>query len=160
MNMSHPDQVELWRSLMNGMLLNDLQFFYYFSVAWFPVSIFFELYFIEILCYDLNVLYLFTGKLEAYNRISSKLKLGIIGDEFSGKPNPSTLKSQHSVDETEATAATKASMFVSFNVIIIWVGCTAFFSSCFLIKGGKMGELDLERSVNGSKQVQFETSQF
>ncbi|XP_076951404.1 autophagy protein 5-like [Bidens hawaiensis] len=66
MNMSHPDQLELWRSLLNG-------------------------------------------KLEAYNHISSKLKLGIIGDEFSGKPNPSPLKSQHSVNETEATAATKAS---------------------------------------------------
>ncbi|KAF5762560.1 hypothetical protein HanXRQr2_Chr16g0778101 [Helianthus annuus] len=66
MNMSHPDQVELWRSVMNG-------------------------------------------KLETYNRISSKLKLGIIGDEFSGKPNPSPLKGQQSVNETEATAARKAS---------------------------------------------------
>ncbi|KAI3813751.1 hypothetical protein L1987_18483 [Smallanthus sonchifolius] len=66
MNMSHPDQVELWRSVMNG-------------------------------------------KLETYNRISSKLKLGIIEDEFSGKPNPSPSKGQHGVDETEATAAVKAS---------------------------------------------------
>lgn len=63
MNMSHPDQVELWRSVMNG-------------------------------------------KLEIYNRISSKLKLGILGDEFSAKLN---LKAQHSVNETEATAAPKAS---------------------------------------------------
>ncbi|KAJ0429935.1 putative autophagy protein Atg5, helix rich [Helianthus annuus] len=66
MNMSHPDQVELWRSVMNG-------------------------------------------KLETYNRISSKLKLGIIGDEFSGKPNLSPLKGQQGVNDTEATAARKAS---------------------------------------------------
>ncbi|PWA50764.1 autophagy protein Apg5 family [Artemisia annua] len=66
MNMSHPDQVELWRSVMNG-------------------------------------------KLELYNRISSKLKLGILGDEFSARSNPSSLKSQQSVNETEATAAPKAS---------------------------------------------------
>ncbi|KAJ0827339.1 hypothetical protein HanRHA438_Chr17g0824531 [Helianthus annuus] len=51
----------------------------------------------------------FTGKLETYNRISSKLKLGIIGDEFSGKPNLSPLKGQQGVNDTEATAARKAS---------------------------------------------------
>lgn len=66
MNMSQPDQVDLWRSVMNG-------------------------------------------KLETYNRISSKLKLGIVGDDFSAKLNPSPSKSQHSVDETEAAAAPKAS---------------------------------------------------
>nr|GEW79016.1 autophagy protein 5 [Tanacetum cinerariifolium]GEW79791.1 autophagy protein 5 [Tanacetum cinerariifolium]GEW97961.1 autophagy protein 5 [Tanacetum cinerariifolium] len=66
MNVSHPDQVELWRSVMNG-------------------------------------------KLEIYNRISSKLKLGILGDGFSAKPNPFFLKAQQSVNETEATAASKAS---------------------------------------------------
>ncbi|KAD3640588.1 hypothetical protein E3N88_29811 [Mikania micrantha] len=66
MNMSHPDQVELWRSVMSG-------------------------------------------KLETYNCISSKLKLGIIGDKFSGKLNVSSLKVQHSVNETEATAAPKSS---------------------------------------------------
>ncbi|KAJ0618190.1 hypothetical protein HanPSC8_Chr02g0056141 [Helianthus annuus] len=66
MNMSHPDQVELWRSVMSG-------------------------------------------KLETYNRISSKLKLGITGDEFSGKPNLSPLKGQQGVNDTEATAARKAS---------------------------------------------------
>ncbi|KAL8200285.1 hypothetical protein R6Q57_011624 [Mikania cordata] len=66
MNMSHPDQVELWQSVMSG-------------------------------------------KLETYNCISSKLKLGIIGDKFSGKLNVSSLKVQHSVNETEATAAPKSS---------------------------------------------------
>ncbi|KVI03041.1 Autophagy-related protein 5 [Cynara cardunculus var. scolymus] len=66
MNMSQPDQIDLWRSVMNG-------------------------------------------KLETYNRISSKLKLGIVRDDFSAKLNPSSSKIQHSVDETEATAAPKAS---------------------------------------------------
>ncbi|CAH1429661.1 unnamed protein product [Lactuca virosa] len=65
MNMSQPDQVELWRSVMNG-------------------------------------------KLETYNRISSKLKLGIIEDDFSDKVNPS-LKAPHTVNETEATTTLKTS---------------------------------------------------
>ncbi|KAM0037105.1 hypothetical protein Hdeb2414_s0014g00434381 [Helianthus debilis subsp. tardiflorus] len=63
MNMSHPDQVELWRSV-------NLRH-----------TIVFHL----------------------------KLKLGIIGDEFSGKPNLSPLKGQQGVNDTEATAARKAS---------------------------------------------------
>nr|XP_043606802.1 autophagy protein 5 [Erigeron canadensis] len=66
MNMSHPDQVELWRSVMNG-------------------------------------------KLQAYNRISHKLKLGIVSDEFSGKPKLFPFKPQQSLNETEATPALKAS---------------------------------------------------
>ncbi|KAL4569183.1 hypothetical protein LXL04_024817 [Taraxacum kok-saghyz] len=65
MNMSQPDQVELWRSVING-------------------------------------------KLETYNRISSKLKLGVMTDDFSEKINPS-LKPQHTGNETEPTAPLKAS---------------------------------------------------
>lgn len=65
MNMSHPDQVELWRSVMNG-------------------------------------------NLKTYNHISSKLKLAAIGDEFSAKLNPFPLKAQQSVNESEATATSKA----------------------------------------------------
>ncbi|XP_071701771.1 autophagy protein 5-like isoform X2 [Rutidosis leptorrhynchoides] len=66
MNMSHPDQVDLWRSVMNG-------------------------------------------KLEIYNRISSKLKLGVVSDEFSEKLKPSPSKAQHNVNDDEATAALKTS---------------------------------------------------
>lgn len=60
---------------------------------------------------------LFAGKLETYNRISSKLKLGILSDEFSVKLKPSPLKAQHSLNEAEATAALKASkrVHVSFR---------------------------------------------
>lgn len=53
---------------------------------------------------------LFAAKLETYNRISSKLKLGTIGDDFSEKTNQ-TLKAQHNVSETEATATLKTSEF-------------------------------------------------
>lgn len=76
MNMSQPDQVELWRSVMNG-------------------------------------------KLDTYNRISSKLKLGIIEDDFSEKVNPS-LKAPHTVNETEATTTLKTSKFFLYHHTFIY----------------------------------------
>lgn len=45
------------------------------------------------------------GNLEAYLRVSSKLKLGIGGDEFSAKLNSSSLKSQQSTVETDTTGS-------------------------------------------------------
>ncbi|XP_071701773.1 autophagy protein 5-like isoform X2 [Rutidosis leptorrhynchoides] len=66
MNMSHPDQVDLWGSVMDG-------------------------------------------KLETYNHISSKLKLGVVSDEFSEKIKPSPSKAHHSLNDTEANAALKTS---------------------------------------------------
>ncbi|GKB27583.1 autophagy protein 5 [Tanacetum coccineum] len=94
MNMSHPDQVELWRSVMNG-------------------------------------------KLEIYNRISSKLKLGILGDEFSTKPNPYSLKAQQSVNETEASAAPKASSIgkVAYSLLHYSVYVTATWVSGLVLNG-------------------------
>ncbi|GMP32383.1 hypothetical protein CsSME_00006167 [Camellia sinensis var. sinensis] len=45
------------------------------------------------------------GNLEAYLRVSSKLRLGIGGDEFSAKLNSSSLKSQQSTVETDTTGS-------------------------------------------------------
>ncbi|KAL5743602.1 hypothetical protein ACOSQ2_026718 [Xanthoceras sorbifolium] len=64
MNMSQSDQVELWRSVMNG-------------------------------------------NLEAYQRVSSKLKLGTVEDEYAIKMNLSSVKSQQGTGETEATGQVK-----------------------------------------------------
>lgn len=61
---------------------------------------------------------LFSGKMEAYNRISCKLKLGIVSDEFSGKPKLSPLKPQQSLNETEATPALKASKSCSCHTLL------------------------------------------
>ncbi|CAK9169795.1 unnamed protein product [Ilex paraguariensis] len=64
MNMSQADQLELWRSVLNG-------------------------------------------NLEAYLRISSKLKLGIVEDEFSVKLNSSALNSQQSATDTDPSGPVK-----------------------------------------------------
>lgn len=64
MNMSQPDQSELWRAVLNG-------------------------------------------NLESYLRVSSKLKLGLGGDDFSIKLNTSS-KSLQSANEADASGPTKA----------------------------------------------------
>ncbi|KAL3527390.1 hypothetical protein ACH5RR_012046 [Cinchona calisaya] len=65
MNMSQPDQSELWRSVLNG-------------------------------------------NLEAYLRVSSKLKLGLGGDDFSIKSSTSSVKSRQSANEPDASGPIKA----------------------------------------------------
>lgn len=47
---------------------------------------------------------LLAGNLEAYLRVSSKLKLGIVGDAFSMRLNSSSIKSRERA-ETDATVA-------------------------------------------------------
>ncbi|KAF3444281.1 hypothetical protein FNV43_RR13971 [Rhamnella rubrinervis] len=64
MNMSQPDQVELWRSVLNV-------------------------------------------NLEAYLRVSSKLKLGIIGNQYTATSNLQSSKSGQSLGETDATGNVK-----------------------------------------------------
>ncbi|XP_050159018.1 autophagy protein 5-like isoform X1 [Malus sylvestris] len=64
MNMSQPDQVELWRSVLNG-------------------------------------------NLEAYFRVSSKLKLGTVGEEWAAK-NLCTPKSRPNMGETDVSGQVKA----------------------------------------------------
>ncbi|KAK4742227.1 hypothetical protein SAY87_000228 [Trapa incisa] len=64
MNMSQPDQLELWRSVSKG-------------------------------------------DLEAYRQVSSKLKLGIIEDEYSVNTNSNLPKPRASITETELTGQTK-----------------------------------------------------
>ncbi|KAK4430479.1 Autophagy protein 5 [Sesamum alatum] len=63
MNMSQPDQAELWRSVLNG-------------------------------------------QLEVYLHVSSKLKIYIVGDDFSLKLNSSTSKSNQGVNDLDATGTT------------------------------------------------------
>ncbi|KAK9284648.1 hypothetical protein L1049_023824 [Liquidambar formosana] len=65
MNMSQPDQVELWRSVLSA------------------------------------------GNMEAYLRVSSKLKLGTVGDEYTVKPNSCSLKSRQSTGETDIAGSVK-----------------------------------------------------
>ncbi|XP_062168731.1 autophagy protein 5 isoform X2 [Alnus glutinosa] len=64
MNMSQPDQVELWRSVING-------------------------------------------NLEAYIRISSKLKLETVGDEYAADLYSSSFKSRQSIGDTDSTGQVK-----------------------------------------------------
>ncbi|XP_059444481.1 autophagy protein 5 isoform X2 [Corylus avellana] len=64
MNMSQPDQVELWRSVING-------------------------------------------NLEAYIRVSSKLKLGTVGDEYAADLYSSSLNSRQSIGDTDSTGQVK-----------------------------------------------------
>ncbi|KAG5529818.1 hypothetical protein RHGRI_030258 [Rhododendron griersonianum] len=84
MNMSQSDQVELWRSVLNGIL-------FVFSISH------------ALICNTNSV----AVNLEAYLWVSSKLKLGIAGDEFSVKLNSSVLKSQQSAVETDNTGSVK-----------------------------------------------------
>ncbi|KAK7276179.1 hypothetical protein RIF29_17314 [Crotalaria pallida] len=64
MNMSQPDQVELWRSV-------------------------------------------FSGNLDSYRRVSSKLKLGTFEDEYMENINSVSTKSQQSTEETESAGQVK-----------------------------------------------------
>ncbi|XP_052190370.1 autophagy protein 5 isoform X14 [Diospyros lotus] len=79
MNMSQSDQVELWRSVMNG---GSQQFKVVGDNA-------------------------ISGNLETYIRVSSKLKLGVGGDEFSVKLNSPSSKTQRSIVETDTSGSVK-----------------------------------------------------
>lgn len=58
------------------------------------------------------------GNLETYLRVSSKLKLGTFGDDFSVKLNSSSPKSRQSVNETDA--ATGAVKTGKIQTLTIW----------------------------------------
>ncbi|KAL6530994.1 autophagy protein 5 [Orobanche hederae] len=77
MNMSQSDQTELWRSVLDGAELSSLMY-----------------------CYAL-------GKLEAYLRVSSKLKLDIVGDDFSFKLHSSMSNSRQSSTDSDASGTTR-----------------------------------------------------
>ncbi|KAK2986862.1 hypothetical protein RJ640_009596 [Escallonia rubra] len=78
MNMSQSDQVDLWRAVVNVWLA-----FVDFQLK--PVA----------------------GNLEAYVWVSSKLKLGALGDDLSVKLSSSSLKSRQSSVETDPTGGLK-----------------------------------------------------
>ncbi|XP_017178078.2 autophagy protein 5-like isoform X3 [Malus sylvestris] len=71
MNMSQPDQVELWRSVLNG-------------------------------------------NLEAYFRVSSKLKLGTVGEDWAAK-NSCSPKSRPNMGETDVSGQVKAGRCFTLN---------------------------------------------
>lgn len=48
------------------------------------------------------------GNLEVYTRVSSKLKLGIVSDEYTAKSNMSSARSGQCVDETDVSGQDKA----------------------------------------------------
>ncbi|KAH7533965.1 hypothetical protein FEM48_Zijuj04G0187500 [Ziziphus jujuba var. spinosa] len=74
MNMSQPDQEELWRSVLNG-------------------------------------------NLDGYLRVSSKLKLGIIGDQHIAASHLNSLKSWQSIGETDTTGQVKTGELI----IVLWI---------------------------------------
>lgn len=55
--------------------------------------------------------------LEAYLRVSSKLKLGVIGDQYTETSNLQSSKSGQSLGETDATGQVKTGE----PIIILWI---------------------------------------
>ena len=47
------------------------------------------------------------GNMEAYQRVSSKLKLETVGDQYVGKPNSNLLKSRTNTSETDTGGPVK-----------------------------------------------------
>ena len=59
--------------------------------------------------------YFIAGNMETYQRVSSKLKLEKVGDQYVGKPNSNLLKSRTNTGETDTGGPVKTGNRISLN---------------------------------------------